>query len=259
MKGNNMHTTRIQPPSPKRLLRRTLLVGTVVAALVLAMIPRPALALFGFDIIFDPTNFAENVRQVARLVEQIAKFKQQIENELKMLAHLRVSELSGMTKAVQRVEQVLLDSGEYANPNPGGDLTSRYPTDFGNAPRDVIEHLQPAWNDTYRQALAENRQVQNQVYSDMDSTAERVTALVEASNNAEGVTSAVQAHNELLAEASTELSKLQMLKVTRARMKTERLARDQSDLAYRRVRRDAAMQDADAPGGTAPVEMPFGN
>jgi conjugal transfer/entry exclusion protein len=235
------------------------LISTAVAALALAMIPRPALALFGFDIIFDPTNFVQNVKQVAQLLEQIAKFKQQIDNELKMLAHLSVSELSGMTKAVERVEQVLLDSGEYANPNPAGDLTSRYPTDFENAPRDVIDHLRPAWNDTYRQALAENRQVQNQVYSDMNATGDRVTALVEASNNAEGVTSAMQAHNELLAEASTELSKLQMLKVTRARLKTERLARDQSDLAYRRSRRDAVMQDADAPGGTAPVEMPFGN
>ena len=254
-----MNTTRIQQPSPKRRLHRTLLISTGVAMLALAILPRPALALFGFDVIFDPSNFAENVKQVAQLVEQIAKFKQQIENELKMLAHLRISELSGMTRAVQQVEQVLLDSGEYANPNPAGDLTSRYPTDFGNAPRDVIEHLQPAWNDTYRQALAENRQVQNQVYSDMDATGERVTALVEASNNAEGVTSAVQAHNELLAEASTELSKLQALKVTRARMKTERLAREQSDLAYRRARRDAVMQDADAPGDTAPIEMPFGN
>jgi conjugal transfer/entry exclusion protein len=254
-----MHTTRIQPPSPKLLLRRTLFVGTVAAALALVMIPRPALALFGFDIIFDPSNFVQNVKQVAQLVEQIAKFKQQIDNELKMLAHLSVSELSGMTKAVQRVEQVLFDSGEYANPNPAGDLTSRYPTDFRNARRDVIEHLQPAWNDTYRQALTENRQVQNQVYSDMDAVSDRITALVEASNNAEGVTSAVQAHNELLAEASTELSKLQMLKVTRARLKTERLARDQSDLAYRLARRDAVMQDADAPGDTAPIEMPFGN
>ncbi len=254
-----MDTTRNHEPSPNRRLRRTLLVSTAVAVLALAILPRPALALFGFDIIFDPSNYVQNVKQVAQLVEQIAKFKQQIDNELKMLARLGVSELSGMTKAVQRVEQVLLDSGEYANPNPAGDLTSRYPRDFSNAPRDVIEHLQPAWNDTYRQALAENRQVQNQVYSDMDATGDRVTALVEASNNAEGVTSAVQAHNELLAEASTELSKLQMLKVTRARLKTERLARDQSDLAYRRARRDAVMRDADAPGDTAPIELPFGN
>jgi conjugal transfer/entry exclusion protein len=254
-----MNTTWNQDQSPKRRLRRTLLVGTAVTALVLTSLPRPALALFGFDIIFDPSNFAENVKQVAQLVQQVAKFEQQIENELKMLAHLSISELSGMTRAVQRVEQVLLDSGEYANPNPAGDLTSRYPTDFGNAPRDVIEHLQPAWNDTYRRALAENRQVQNEVYSDMDAAGERVMALVGASNNAEGVTSAVQAHNELLAEASTELSKLQALKVTRARMKTERLAREQSDLAYRRARRDAVMQDADPPPDTAPIEMPFGN
>nr|AQQ74850.1 hypothetical protein [uncultured bacterium] len=252
-------TTRIPKPSQKHRWRKPLLTSVAVAALVLATLPRPAWALFGFDIIFDPSNFAQNVMQVARLAEQIAKYRQELENDLKMLAHLSISELSGMTQAVQHVEQALTAGGEYTNPNPAGDLTSRYPTDFGNAPRDVIEHLQPAWNDTYRQALAENRQVQNQVYSDMDATGERVTALVGASNNAEGVTSAVQAHNELLAAASTELSKLHALKVTRARMKTERLAREQSDLAYRRARRDAVMQDADAPGDTAPIEMPFGN
>jgi P-type conjugative transfer protein TrbJ len=72
-----------------RRLRNSLLVSMAVAALALAILPRPAIALFGFDIIFDPSNFAENVKQVAQLVEQIAKFKQQIDNELKMLAHLR--------------------------------------------------------------------------------------------------------------------------------------------------------------------------
>jgi P-type conjugative transfer protein TrbJ len=187
----------------------------------------------------------------------VAKLQQQIENELKMLAKLDLTTLPGMTRAAQRVEQVLRDSGEYES--AAGELDARYPLDFSHAPRDVIEQLQPGWNQTYRSALVESRGVQNQIYADLDAAAQRVAALVEASNSAEGVTAAVQAHNELLAASSTELSKLQALKLSRARLKAERLAREQSDLAYRRARREAVMRDADDPGASGPIPMPFGN
>jgi P-type conjugative transfer protein TrbJ len=254
-----MNSTRIPQWSPKRRWRNTWTASGIIVALAIAAVPRSALALFGFDIIFDPSNFAQNVLQVAHLAEQIVKYQQELENDLKMLAHLSISELSGMTRAVQQVEQVLTASGEYENANPHGQLNSRYPTDFAQAPRGVIDQLVPTWDSAYRSALAENRAVQNQVYADMEPAEQRVSALVEASNNADGVTSAVQAHNELLAEASTELSKLQMLKASRARTKVERLAREQSDSAYRQARRDQVMQDADAPSASAPIPMPFGN
>jgi P-type conjugative transfer protein TrbJ len=80
--------------------------------------------------------------------------------------------------------------------------------------------------------VVENRQLENQVYRDMDTTRQQVQAIVEASNSAPGETAAIQAHNDLLAVASGELAKLQALKAAHARLNTERQARQQSELSY---------------------------
>ena len=80
--------------------------------------------------------------------------------------------------------------------------------------------------------MIENRQVQNKVGQDMDATRQQVRQVVGASNAAPGETAAAQAHDDLLAIASGELSKLQALRVARSRLRTERLAREESESAY---------------------------
>jgi conjugal transfer/entry exclusion protein len=66
----------------------------------------------------------------------------------------------------------------------------------------------------------------------MDTTRQQVLGIVNASNAAPGETAAAQAHNDLMAVASGELAKLQTLKAARSRVKTERSARQQSELSY---------------------------
>ena len=94
------------------------------------------------------------------------------------------------------------------------------------------------WTDDQRQSLAENRQLQNQVYQDMDTTTQQVQDIVDASNSASGETSAIQAHNDLLAVASGELAKLQSLKLARSRLRTEKLAQQQSESSYAEAERE---------------------
>jgi P-type conjugative transfer protein TrbJ len=94
----------------------------------------------------------------------------------------------------------------------------------------------------------------------MDTTTQQVQDIVDASNSASGETSAVQAHNDLLAVASGELAKLQSLKIARARLKTERLAQQQSESSYAEAERQRVRTGWDNPAPpTETVVDPFQN
>jgi conjugal transfer/entry exclusion protein len=86
-----------------------------------------------------------------------------------------------------------------------------------------------------------------------------VASLVQASNSAPGEKAAVQAHNELLANLSGELAKLQALRVSRLRTKAENLARRQSEAAYGAAQGQAVLQGmgSHAPAKGAPINDVF--
>jgi conjugal transfer/entry exclusion protein len=70
----------------------------------------------------------------------------------------------------------------------------------------------------------------------------------------------VQAHNDLMAVASGELAKLQALKAARSRLKTERLARQQSELSYAAAEQGRVRADWGNPAPpTGSVTDPFQN
>ena len=153
-----------------------------------------------------------------------------------------------------------LESSLYDTPNPASQLNTRYPADMSNATWAQYQSDESTWTDDQRQSLAENRQLQNQVYQDMDTTTQQVQDIVDASNSASGETSAIQAHNDLLAVASGELAKLQSLKLARSRLKTEKLAQQQSESSYAEAERQRVRSGWDNPAPpTETVVDPFQN
>ena len=184
--------------------------------------------------------------------------RQAAANGARMAARWGYGQVDAIGQAVRRLEDVLERSDVYWT-NPEDDLGGRYPTDYGTVPSpEAFAVRDAAWDDAGRQALVENRHVQNEVARDVAPAASRIAAMVDASNRAEGETAAAQAHVGLLAETSAGLSKLEALKLSRARLRVERQARQQSDTAYRDARRDWLMRDWETPPGVTPVEMPFG-
>jgi len=254
---------RTQPggAQPERAHRRHRRIATFLALALIGGFAgeRVVRACTCFDpVVFDPANYAENVRQLAQIVSQVRQAEQAVTNGLRMAANWGYSQITGIEQAVQRVEDVLDDSGMYRT-NPTEDLGRRYPTDYRPAPsREAFELLHAAWNDAERAALVENRRLQNEVVQDIALAASRIRGLVEASNRVEGETAAAQAHTELLAEASAELGKLQALKLSRTRLKVERQARRQSDAAYRETQREWVMRDWGDSTVAGSIDMPFG-
>jgi len=178
---------------------------------------------FLFDIVLDPAALVEHVLQVASIGEQIDAVVQQVANQVKQLEHLNLNITPNISSMVAGVEGQL-DSSLYSTTTPASQLDTRYPADMSSFAWAQYQSDESTWTANQRQALTENRQLQNQVYRDMDTTTQQVEGIVNASNSASGETSAIQAHNDLLAVASGELAKLQSLRVARFRLKTETVA-----------------------------------
>jgi P-type conjugative transfer protein TrbJ len=236
-----------------------------LAALLLAtgaamvLLPARRADAFLFDIVLDPVALVENILKVVDIGEQIDAVVQQVENEVKELEHLNLSDVPNIAGIVSGVEGQL-ESSLYSTPSPAIQLDTRYPADMSNATWAQYQSDQSTWMDDQRQALVENRQVQNQVYQDMDTTTQQVQDIVDASNSASGETSAIQAHNDLLAVASGELAKLQSLKLARSRLRTEQLAEQQSQASYADAERKRVRSGWDNPAPpTQTVVDPFQN
>ena len=220
---------------------------------------RHAAACWYDPIIFDPSALVEHVQQVVQLGEQISAAIRQVENQALELAHLN-SHVAPDDPAIVAGVQGQLNASLYNTATPANQLDTRYPADMSNATWTQYQSDQSTWTSNERQSLVENRQLQNQVYRDMDSTLQRVHGIVEASNSASGETSAIQAHNDLLAVASGELAKLQALKAARSRLKTEKLARQQSERSYVAAEQGRVSSGWDNPGPpTGSVADPFQN
>jgi P-type conjugative transfer protein TrbJ len=246
-----------QSPIPSRRRRRLALLVAVGA--VVAFIPTRRADAFLFDIVLDPVALVEHVLQVAQLGEQIAAVVQQVENQVKELAHLGSNVAPNISSMVAGVEGQL-DSSLYGTASPASQLDTRYPADMSSATWSQFQSDQTTWSTDQRQALTENRQLQNQIYRDMDAAKQQVQGIVDASNSAPGETSAVQAHNDLLAVASGELAKLQSLKIARSRMRTEKLAQEQSEASFADSERARVRGGWDNPAPpTETVVDPFQN
>jgi len=255
---NNSHLVTTQR-IPKSLRRRHKLVLLLAVGATLVFMPVRRAHAFLFDIVLDPVSLVEHVLQVVSIGEQIDAVVQQVANQVKQLEHLNLNVTPNISSIVAGVEGQL-DSSLYSTTTPASQLDTRYPADMSGVAWAQYQSDESTWTANQRQALTENRQLQNQVYRDMDTTTQQVQGIVDASNSASGETSAIQAHNDLLAVASGELAKLQSLRVARARLKTETLAQQQSEAAHaaaEQTRVRAGWENPAPPTGT--VADPFQN
>jgi P-type conjugative transfer protein TrbJ len=257
MNQTNPHVTFGQS---KQFRRKALTAGAIAVAATFAFGPtRRAVACWFDPIIFDPSAMVEHVEQVAQLAQQVQSAAQQIANQVQELAHLDVRVTPNDAGIVAGI-QAQFDTSLYHTANPSNQLDSRFPTDMTGATWTQYQSDETTWTADERQSLTENRQVENQVYQDMQTAQQQVQAIVDASNSAPGETAAVQAHNDLLSVASAELAKLQALKTARSRLRTEQLARPQSEAAFATAEQGRVLADWSNPvPPTETVVDPFQN
>src|SRR5271167_2396047 len=120
------------PTKSPRLRRKGLAVVLLATGAAVVFLPARRANAFLFDIVLDPIALVENVLKVVDLGEQIDAVVQQVENQVKELAHLNLSVAPNIAGIVSGVEGEL-ESSLYSTSSPASQLDTRYPADMTSA------------------------------------------------------------------------------------------------------------------------------
>ncbi len=201
------------------------IVGASALALALAvpvalspMLASPAHAQFGFGrIVYDPSNYAQNVLTAARTLEQINNQITSLQNEAQMLinqarnlASLPHSSLQQLQQNVQRTQQLLGQAQNLAF--EVGQIDQAFQSQYGNVSlsatdAQLVADARGRWENTVG-GLQDAMRVQAGVVGNIDNNRAEMAALVGQSQGATGALQATQAGNQLLALQSQQLSDL---------------------------------------------------
>jgi P-type conjugative transfer protein TrbJ len=190
------------------------------AVLSTAMVT-PAHALFGFgDIVFDPSNYAENILQAARALEQINNQIQSLQNEAQMLinqarnlASLPYSSIQALQQSVQRTQQLLGQAQRIAFDVQHIDqiFSQQYADiDLTASDQQLVELARERWANTVG-ALQDAMRVQAGVVGNIETQRTELSNLVGESQGATGALQATQAGNQILALQAQQLADLTAL------------------------------------------------
>jgi P-type conjugative transfer protein TrbJ len=198
---------------------RRYLGGRLAAALLIAPVAlAPILATpVHAIIVFDPSNYAQNVLQAARALQQINQQITQLQNEAQMLinqarnlASLPYSSLQQIQQSVQRTQQLLAQAQNIAFDVQ--QIDQMFSQKYGNVSlsatdRQLVADARSRWQNTVG-GLQDAMRVQAGVVSNIDTNRAQMSALVGQSQGATGALQATQAGNQLLALQAQQLADL---------------------------------------------------
>ncbi|MBN9560719.1 MAG: P-type conjugative transfer protein TrbJ [Alphaproteobacteria bacterium] len=168
-------------------------------------------------IVYDPTNYAQNVLQAARALEQINNQITSLQNEAQMLinqarnlASLPYSSLQRLQQSVQRTQQLLGQAQNIAFDVQQVDRA--FQTTYGSASlsasdQQLIADARTRWQNTVG-GLQDAMRVQAGVVGNIDTNRTEMSALVGQSQGATGALQATQAGNQILALQAQQLADL---------------------------------------------------
>jgi type IV secretion system protein TrbJ len=169
-------------------------------------------------IVYDPSNYAQNVLQAARSLQQInnqitslQNQTQMLLNQAKNLARLPYSSLQAIEQSLTRTQQLLSQAQRMGyDVNQINQAFQRsYPQSYpgSTSSQQLVTDAQVRWQNAlagYHDAL----RVQAGVVQSLDSTRTETSALVSSSQSAEGILQATQAGNQLIALQIRQLADL---------------------------------------------------
>ncbi|PZQ79642.1 MAG: P-type conjugative transfer protein TrbJ [Ancylobacter novellus] len=206
--------------------RAMALAATMLAAAPIALSPMVATPALAWRIVYDPTNYAQNVLTAARTLEQITHQITSLQNEAQMLinqaknlASLPFSALQTLQQNVQKTQQLLSQAQGIAfNVQQ---IDQMFSQKYGNislstTDAQLVANARDRWKNTVG-GLQDAMRVQAGVVSNIDSNRTQMSALVNQSQGATGALQATQAGNQILALQSQQLSDLVALLASNGR------------------------------------------
>ncbi|MBX9875848.1 MAG: P-type conjugative transfer protein TrbJ [Beijerinckiaceae bacterium] len=226
------------------ILRRALLAGALATSSMVGITATPAHAQFG-GIVYDPTNYAQNVLTAARSLQQVNNQIQQIQqqatslvNEARNLASLPFSSLQQLQQQVQRTQQLLGEAQRiaYDVQNVQQVFNDRYKgAALTGTHAQMVANANARWADSVG-AFEDALRVQAGVVGNIDGARTTMDGLVTSSQSATGALQAAQAGNQLLALQSQQLADLTALVAAQGRAQALDSARNAAVEAESRER-----------------------
>lgn len=226
-------------------LRRALMAGVLATTSVLGVVAAgPAHAQFG-GIVYDPTNYAQNLLTAARSLEQINNQIQSLQNEAQSLLNearnltaLPTSQLQELQSQFQRTQQLLGQAQRLAYDVQSIDqaFAQRYRgTNLTGSDSQLVADAKERWQ-TSVAAFEDSLKVQAGVVGNIDGARSTMDGLVSASQSATGALQAAQAGNQLLALQSQQLADLTAAVAAQGRAQALQSARQAAEEAEGRER-----------------------
>src|ERR1700719_466509 len=213
-----------------RTARLSVLIGADVIAVAVA-----SRAARGQRVVYDPSNYAQNVLQAARALQQINNQVTSLQNQTQMLLNqarnltsLPYSALQAIDQSVQRTQQLLNQAQRIAyDINKIDQAFGRsYPQSYSASTpsQQLVGDAQTRWQNTlaaYQDAL----HVQASVVQALDTSRVQTNGLVSSSQSAIGTLQASQAGNQLIALQTRQLVDLTALIASQSRAQSLERAR----------------------------------
>jgi type IV secretion system protein TrbJ len=168
-------------------------------------------------VVYDPTNYVQNVLSAARALEQINNQLQSLQNEAQMLinqarnlASLPYSSLQQLQQSVQRTQALLGQAQRIAFDVQ--QIDQAFQSQYGNislsiSDQRLVADARSRWQNTVG-GLQDALRVQAGVVGNIDTNRAEMAALVGQSQGATGALQATQAGNQLLALQAQQLADL---------------------------------------------------
>lgn len=197
--------------------RRAALAAIVALALG---VTAPAHAQFGGRIVFDPSNYSQNILTAAHTLEQINNQIKQLQNDARNLTSLNFSSLGELRAALAATNTLIRQAQGLAFDVARMESVFKrlYPQAYtasisGNQ---MALDARQRWQNSL-EALRTATQVQSQAVQNFASDERTLTDLVNRSQSAVGALQAMQATNQLLALQSRQAMQSQQLQITQDR------------------------------------------
>lgn len=194
----------------------------VCAATVSLLLAGPADAQM---VVYDPTNYASNVLQAARSLEQINNQIQALQNQAlsltnqaRNLAQLPYSSLQTIQGNLTRIKSLMQEAQQIAYDVRAieSEFRNVYRLDPAASDVSLVATAQKRWTNSSA-AFEDALKVQAGVVTGMSATQAESRELVSASQGATGIVQAAQAGNQLLALQSQQLADLTAMMAAQGR------------------------------------------
>ncbi|MDE2364653.1 MAG: P-type conjugative transfer protein TrbJ [Hyphomicrobiales bacterium] len=183
-------------------------------ALSIACVVQPAPAQF---LVFDPSNYAQNVITAANTLKQIANQITSLQNEAQMLinqarnlASLPYSSLQQIQQSIQKTQQLLSQAQRIAYDVQQIDRafsTTYAPASASQSSQALVANAQARWQNSVA-GLQDAMRVQAGIVGNLDNNRTQMSTLVSASQSATGALQAMQAGNQIVALQAGQLADL---------------------------------------------------